>query len=103
VAAYAVKYFTRGGRINLSGLPAAFLGALGIKGIEQMSNRDLDDVIGKLKNDPDSLDDAQKALLLKRVWFYSSNSVLTLSNVSLSLKRKHVGMNGKIKTSSVYS
>jgi len=68
VSAYAMKFFTQGGKINFEGLPGAFLGALGIKGINDMDNRDLsDDVLRKLKENPDSLDDAQKAMLLKRV------------------------------------
>jgi hypothetical protein len=69
--------FTQGGKINFNDLPGAFLGALGIKGISDMSNRDLnDDVLDKLKKNPDALDDAQKAMLLKRV---SSDSVIIVS------------------------
>lgn len=67
VSQYAIQFFTRGGKINLGGLPGCFLGALGIKGLNDMSNRDLDDAVDKLKNNPDSLDDAQKALLLKKL------------------------------------
>lgn len=67
VSQYAIQFFTRGGKINLGSLPGAFLGALGIKGLNDMSNRDLDEAVDKLKNNPDSLDDAQKALLLKKL------------------------------------
>ena len=43
------------------------MGALGIKGVNNMSNRDLEDAIIQLRNNPDSMDDAQKAALLKKV------------------------------------
>ena len=67
VASYAIKAFTSGGKIDFSALPGALMGALGIKGVNNMSNRDLEEAIEQLRKNPDSLDDAQKAALLKRV------------------------------------
>ncbi|XP_021962937.1 uncharacterized protein LOC110858458 [Folsomia candida] len=70
VSAYAVKLFrasSTGGQ-GFRGLPAAFLGALGIRGIRDMSQRDMtDDLPAKLRDNPDALDDAQKAMLIKRL------------------------------------
>lgn len=78
---YAIQYFTRGGRIHLGGLPGAFLGALGIKGLNDMTNRDLDDAVDKLKNNPDSLDDAQKALLLKKASKRPNKEIVSTSTM----------------------
>ncbi|CAG7819737.1 unnamed protein product, partial [Allacma fusca] len=67
VAAYAVRQFTKtGGGVDFSNLPGAFMGALGLRGLNNVNNRELDDLAEQLKKNPDSLDDAQKALLLKK-------------------------------------
>ncbi len=60
-----MKYFRDRGA--LSRLPGAFLGGLGVKGIDELQNHELEQTLVKLKEHPDSLDEGQKALLLKKV------------------------------------
>jgi len=73
LAAFVVARFKQtnlpGSKYHMDRIPSPFLGGIGVKGIQEMDGHQLQNLLLSLRDNPNpnSLDDEQKALLLKRV------------------------------------